>query len=197
VAKQLLRQLLDADAATAAVLLTQGADLTRAVGTVRKQPLLVAEADRLVRVADETRRPLRLRYRNKALALFADPSDRSGVRFVGNVTLPPSARVSLVGSAIVGHCLNAREMLFGIDARRAMLLDSASVALADLPRAAELVDADSRWLRRWLADQSGVARENVRGVQQTSRPSPLLRSLGWIGLGAVRDRMLFCRALSS
>src|SRR6185436_787983 len=35
VAKQLLRQLLDADAATAAVLLTQAADLTRAVGTAR------------------------------------------------------------------------------------------------------------------------------------------------------------------
>jgi hypothetical protein len=193
VARQLLRQFVEADAANAAVLLNQSADVIHAVAESRRLPTLAAEGDRLARAADEVRRPMRQRYRIKALALFADPADFSGIRFIGNVSLGPVARVSLVSSMVVGHCLNAREMLFGIDGRRSALLDSAETALANVPQAGSLVEADRRWMRRWLADQRGVAAANIAGLTPASPPSLLLRSLGWIGLGSVRDRMLYCR----
>jgi hypothetical protein len=194
VARHLLRQLVESGEGSAAVLIVQASDLIHAVAAFAHQPLLAGEADRLARAADEIRRPMRQHYRARALALFADPADPAAVRFMKSTALSPTARASLQASAILGHCLNAREVLFGIDPRRAALLDSVNDALSDIPRAADLVDADRRWVRWWLADQRRAAAQNLATVAEPTRPSLLIRSLGWIGLGAVRDRMLFCRA---
>jgi hypothetical protein len=138
---------------------------------------------------------VRLRYSTKALALFADPSNATGTRFFGDTTIAPSSRVGLVFAAIFGHCLNAREMLFGIDSSRLSLLDAGGVRLGDIARADEIAMVARRWVARWLDDQRGVASENVRSNFPVQNPSPLIQSLGWIGLGAVRDRMLVCRDL--
>jgi hypothetical protein len=195
VARQLLRQLGEADAATAAVLLMQASDVLRAAAETRAQPTLAAEAERLSRAAEEVREPIRLRYRDRLLALFADPADRAGIPFVADSMLAPVTRASVEAAVIGGHCLNAREMLFGLDERRIALLDDVGIALRDLSRAAELVETDRRWLRRWVENQKATAADNVSSIDPGARPSVVLRSLGWLGLGAVRDRMLFCRAL--
>jgi len=195
VARHLTRQLDDMEASAAALLVLQASSLIRAAGVAKSQPVLAAEADHLERVADELRRPVRLRYSTKALALFADPSNAAGARLFSDTTIAPSSRVGLVFSAIFGHCLNAREMLFGIDSSRLSLLDAASVRLGDIPRAEEITSVARRWLTRWVDDQPGVASENVHSIFRVQNPSPLIQSLGWIGLGAVRDRMLVCRDL--
>jgi hypothetical protein len=195
VARQLTRQLDDQDAAAAALLVLQASQVIRSIGEANGSPVLAAESDHLERVADELRRPVRLRYGTKALGLFADPANSSGIQLFGDSTLAPSSRVVLILPAIFGHCLNAREMLFGIDPRRLALLDSASVRLRDIPRADEIVSTGRRWLARWVQDQRGVAAENVNSILRIQNPSRLIMSLGWIGLGGVRDRMLVCRDL--
>jgi hypothetical protein len=195
VARQLTRQLDDQDAATAALLVLQASQVIHSISEAKGSPVHAAEADHLERVADELRRPVRLRYGAKALGLFADPANSSGVQLFGDSTLAPSSRVVLILPAIFGHCLNAREVLFGIDPRRQALLDSASVRLRDIPRADEIVSTGRRWLARWVRDQRGVAAENVNSILRLRNQSRLIKSLGWIGLGGVRDRMLVCRDL--
>jgi hypothetical protein len=197
VARQLTRQLDEMDASAAALLVLQGSQIMRAVAEANGQPVLAAEAEHLERAADELRRPIRLRYTAKALGLFADPSSPAGARLFGDSTIAPSTRVALLFPAIFGHCLNAREMLFGVAAERMALLDSASVRLRDVPRAGEVVATGRQWLARWLSDQRGVAAENVQTIVRAQGSSRLIKSLGWIGLGGVRDRMLVCRDLPS
>ena len=67
--------------------------------------------------------------------------------------------------------------------------------LSDLQRADEIVETGRRWLRHWTASQRTVAAENVALFVRDRHPSRLLESLGWIGFGSVRDRMLVCREL--
>ena len=79
--------------------------------------------------------------------LMADPVRPAGFSALADRSLLPATRVRLLEGVVGGICQNPQEVLFGPSQSRRALLDSAAIAIQDLPRASDLM----AWQRRRLA----------------------------------------------
>jgi hypothetical protein len=193
-ARQLTRVANTSDDELAATLALQARDMMLAAARISRSPALRAESDAIERAAEALQLAGEEQFVARARALFADPSDTTGLTLFGDKRLTPGTRVALAIPLVMGHCLNAREMLFGVDARRLTLLSRADAQLRDLPGASELLRPARNWLQEWTEHQRKTAAAN-RDLGGAGEASLLLRSLGWIGLGGIRDRMIVCREI--
>lgn len=170
-------------------------DLAIGVTIVSSAAHLLAEIARVSgdhNLADETAqlRDVLRRVRSEAylgwsgvLPLTADPASPIGLRFLGDRSLLIAQRADMSIALVTGYCLNAREILFGLDPRRRQALDSAATLMSDLPRADELLRLNRRWLDRLISDPAAALSADAPGG---------LRFLGWMGLGGLRARLAFC-----
>jgi len=65
--------------------------------------------------------------------LMSDPDSPPGERFISSASEAPGIRRRLALGAVGGLCLNGREMLFGMSARRRALIERVASAAPDLP----------------------------------------------------------------
>ena len=103
--------------------------------------------------------------------------------------LEPLDRWSLIEAVVPAFCTSPREVLLGIDPRRAELLRSALAKQGAVPRTDEWIRLNLRWFEQWR-DRPSAAGARWDGT----RPAvpALARPLGWIGLRGIRDRIAFC-----
>lgn len=134
------------------------------------------------------------------ILILSDPGSASaGVALAGMnpaytaTPLEPDDRWTMIAAIAPAFCLSPREVLLGLDRRRSVALESALGKQADLPRTDEWIRATLRRLKQ-LRDDPGSAAESADGVpaKRAATPWPL-RPLGWVGLGAMRERITFCR----
>jgi hypothetical protein len=120
--------------------------------------------ERLARQADALREALaRVSADGRALsrvwpALFANLEDTVGLHVMGDSTFVPWRRADGAYTGIVvGSCLNPREILFGVDSRRADLLRRGAARLADISRAGDVVAKTAApRLDEWTANPAGM-----------------------------------------
>lgn len=150
--------------------------------------------ERLARESDALREALaRVRADSRALsrvwpALFADLDDPVGLRVMGDSTFVPGRRADGAYTGIVvGSCLNPREILFGVDARRTDLLHRGAAKLTDIPRAGDVVAKSAApFLEWWIANPAGVLMRSGLRVPLFSRV------LVGLGLGNFAWRLALC-----
>jgi serine/threonine-protein kinase len=155
--------------------------------------------ERLAREADALREALRrIMSEGQALsrvlpALFANLDEPAGLRVVGDSTFVPALRVDGAHAGIVaGSCLNPREILFGVDARRTDLLRRGAAKLADIPRAGDVAAlTPTPYLEQFFTNPSGV----VAGLGM--RVPLISRVFIGLGLGNFAYRLELCRNLGS
>jgi hypothetical protein len=115
--------------------------------------------------------------------------DPSNVAFM-RTPLDPVDRWQLIAAVVPAFCTSPREVLSGIDPQRGAALESALGRQRDLPRTDEWIRANLRWYRA-MRDDPGRATGSPNGP---ALQGPwFLKPLGWIGLGRMRDRIVFCR----
>jgi len=127
--------------------------------------------------------------RQPPAALFADPSSISDLQVISDTSWPPIVRWDRVTNVVTGFCLNSREILFGVDPRRLELLGAAAARTTDIPRSAEWIALNRRWLEQWISTPSAALA--ATGV----RVDGLMTVLGWFRLGGLRDRLTACLRL--
>jgi hypothetical protein len=156
------------------------------LGRATGDTALSAEASRL-RAAFSLHDSTGYRLWQYAGLLFSDPSSPAGLVVVGDSALAPGARFDLVSYALWGFCTSVREILFGVDPRRRQVLADAAARLADIPRSADWVAFNRRYLDRWIA-------EPWSAWQAFGRPLPvgLLAIPASIGLRGVTARLSAC-----
>jgi hypothetical protein len=91
-------------------------------------------------------------------ALFANLDEPAGLRVMGDASFAPARRVDGAYTGIVaGSCLNPREILFGVDPRRIALMRRGIAALADIPRAEDVVAKSAvPRLAQWIAEPQAI-----------------------------------------
>jgi hypothetical protein len=159
-----------------------------AIGRASGNHPLSAEAERLGAALSQARDDDR-RSTWDFLVLMADPNGLPGLHLLPDTTLAPYARWKLINAIVLGFCLDSREILFGIDPRRADGLAKAGQATTDLPGARALTELNRRALGQLSAGSFLGSSAASRFGQNTPGPVKLL---GWLGLGGIRDRASVC-----
>ena len=166
----------------------QGARLVQRVALISGEPATVSRAKQLEALLRQSfvSQPLYSRlYRYgrdaESTSLLALASDRS---------VHPALRLSTLEGAVNGACLNTREMLFGPAPERRKLLDDLARAVADIPRANELVPNARRSLAYFEAGSTdSLALAGVPGRLLLPRSA-----MEQVVPEAVRGRVAYCRA---
>jgi hypothetical protein len=167
------------------LIVEDGREALAQIGRVTSDPGLIQEAGRL-RAGLRTAREQERRIRDLLPVLMADPVAPVGLRVVSDTTLSPYLRWRLIEAIVWGHCLNTREVLFGIDqSRRDALVQAASLA-KDIPRTNEWVALNQRTMDQWIASPS-----EMFSALNFVNP-PITQPLGWFGMRGARDRFSAC-----
>jgi hypothetical protein len=131
------------------------------------------------------------RRRNRSalpLLYFANVDDTLGTSFVADEGLEPFSRLLLAHGAPWAYCLNAREILFGVDPRRLELIKSMKPRL---PAAAGIaLDEAAAITQRLIDDPVGQFRAFGARHNGTTAIPPL------IGLGAASARLSLCQIMT-
>ncbi|MGI9077410.1 MAG: serine/threonine-protein kinase [Gemmatimonadaceae bacterium] len=185
VARQLMRSPVLIDLVTGTLIAMRGASMLGEIGRITDDRELKDEAQLL----NETLR----RFRSESylslssfLALMADPEEPIGIRHLADTSLPTPVRSGLVTAIVTGYCVNAREVLFGIDPRRRAALERAGEVMRDIPRAGEIIQLHRRWLEQLIEDPS-----DALASYDATTPGGL-KPFGWIGLDDLKARLGFC-----
>jgi tRNA A-37 threonylcarbamoyl transferase component Bud32 len=165
------------------VIIDQSARYLVDIGRVSGDPVISAEGERI-------RATLGRLYEDDwpwaaaSRALAADPVGAGILAYLADTTLAPFTRIRAAEATVSGFCFNARELLFGVDARRREALRAAGSALSDLVGAADLVRLMGNDLEALIADPAGVA--GSTGV----RPR-VLWPMGWL-FPSLQGRLAYC-----
>ena len=120
-------------------------------------------------------------------ALMGNPVDPIGLRVVADSTRLPYLRWWLIAGIVPGFCGNSREILFGIDPRRAELLARAGDLAGDIPRTDEWVRLNKRWLDMWISSSGEPS------LPATADPPASLIPLRLIGFAGLANRISYCK----
>ena len=107
---------------------------------------------------------------------------------MGDARLPRPDRWRLIAAVLPAYCTSPREVLMGIDPARATALEAALGKQPDLPRTDEWIRANLRWYQVLRDDPGSALKDSPEPVAAPW----FLKPLGWIGLGRMRDRIVFC-----
>ncbi len=172
------------------------ARLIRRTGAVMNDPALTAEAERLRTLVLGARTDFARWWRGGAQLLMADPLDPVLLPYIAYYTLAPVARAEAARAAVTAFCFNTREILFGPDPRRRDLLTQVAAVLKRVPKMDDMVLAERRELEGWISDPSRTNRRYADLLSELHMwQGPLtvaLAPLARIGMGGLKDRMLFC-----
>jgi hypothetical protein len=117
-------------------------------------------------------------------ALMAEPVNPPGLDVIADRDRFAFERWWAIGGIVPGFCGNPREIFFGVDSRRGDALARAADMADDIPRTAEWVAVNERWLRNWI--------ENANDLGNAPLPRYLI-PLRWFGLEALAQRIAFCQ----
>lgn len=158
------------------------------IGQVTHDPALAAEGYRLQARIDGATAG-RSHMLQSGQVLMADPSGAGLLPLLRDTTLAPFIRMELVFGIFRGFCFNTREVLFGVDPRRAVVLAEVRSTLPNHPRLVRMMD----FYRDAILDPSVAIRPapgmiTMIGMGRSSK----WRALDWIGLRGLRARLNFC-----
>jgi len=181
-------------AARAGLMVWIGAQGLIRIGDSTGDPELAAEGVRLRSAMDRARLPRSAHWPAATGALMADATSAALLPFLRDSTLSPLTRAAAAQAIVYGFCLNAREVLFGVDSRRRARLAEAEAALSDVMGAGQFLRDLRGDLDTLIANPSAAGRRFLPGFPQRAPPiAPQLQPLGWIGLGGLRDRLAYCQ----
>ncbi|MDQ3698876.1 MAG: protein kinase [Gemmatimonadota bacterium] len=184
-ARQFMRSWVLLDLVSAIGIASRNAQLIADIGRVTGDQELIDEAEYLIETLRRARSESYLSLR-AFLALMAQPENPVGLRYLSDTTLAVAVRMEMAGSIVTGYCMNAREVIFGLDPRRRATLTRAAVLLADAPRSGELIDLNRRWLDTLIASPAA-------GLGSFTAAAPAgLGPLAWFGLDNLHARLALC-----
>jgi hypothetical protein len=134
-----------------------------------------------------------LREANPNLAaardVMSDPADPLGLRLVADSALMPASRAYLAFQALPdGYCVNAREVIFGVDPRRLSAVRRAAVMLR------RVAGADT--LERLAEHRLELLHRSPLVVLPDGYGAPpWLQPIRWLGLSGLHDRLAVCTRL--
>ncbi len=163
-----------------------GVTIIGEVGLITGDRDLLLEADR-IKDANEPAGAFPSQSLISGPALMANPANPLGLRVVADSTRLPYLRWWLIAGIVPGYCGNAREILFGIDPRRAVVLARAGDLARDIPRTDDWVRLNERWLDMWIS-----APGEPRLLARAHLPA-VLAALRLIGLDGLANRISYCR----
>jgi hypothetical protein len=121
---------------------------------------------------------------------FFDPLDRDRLRATVDSTLPLLARLELMNSIVDGFCLNAREIMFGVDRRRLAALDMINSTAPPHGVERKMTPAVRSVVSEWIEHPAQASQLSGAG-----RPGGLLGLSRYVGLGNAAARLQYCRTL--
>jgi hypothetical protein len=191
VARHMMRSPLLFDHLLGLQTMASGASLIQLTGLVMHDPARVAEARRLRVLGVRARADFMPWYTGGAQLLMADPVEPVLLRFLADTTLLPAARAAAAVGVVHGFCLSAREMLFGVDARRREVLERVGAALRNTPRMDDIILAERHHLDEWIGSPSTANAPYARLVASINLvlAMPARLRLGPLGM---RARFAFC-----
>jgi hypothetical protein len=107
--------------------------------------------------------------------LMADPDSPPGERFIQDTTLAPWVRRRLALGTVAGMCLNPRELLFGMSARRRVLVQRVSAGSLDLPSVGQGVRAVAASYDAKAGTRRGLLGLPARFTWCVGRPAHVFR----------------------
>lgn len=117
---------------------------------------------------------------------MAAPREPVGLTLIGDRTLPPYVRWSVLAAVVDGFCGSAREVLFGVDPGRRETLALAGERAADIPSTEAWAQLIGRRLDEWIETSGG------RAVSRRVQRRGFLRVAGWFGFRGFSNRVTFC-----
>jgi hypothetical protein len=165
------------------------------IGRTSADPMLLAEGERLRSVIDGifANQP---RWFAGSLALMADPGGAGLLPYLRDTSLAPFRRAGFAQAVVYGYCMNAREVLLGVEPERRATFAQAVSALADVPQAAKDMQFWSALLDALLDnDVSAIVAARTPGAPGRSRNSGSLLKL--LGLRGLQQRHAFCDLMLS
>ena len=102
-----------------------------------------------------------------------------------NVDRAPSTFGEQFFLTAVAHCLNTREILFGVHPGRRVVVRRIAAA-SGVPRMADL----ARLVERWFDDMNEADTPTLGWDRRSTQGA--LKPLGWVGLTGLRNRLSDC-----
>ncbi|MEX2178959.1 MAG: serine/threonine-protein kinase [Gemmatimonadaceae bacterium] len=115
------------------------------------------------------------------------------------IAMAKAVRAEAASAAVTGFCLNTREILFGVNGNRIVLLIKANPTnFAERWRLGDITDAASRELKEWVESPTAMNHRYIRALAQLNMQPPAAKlgyvtaPLSWVGLDDLRSRIEFC-----
>jgi hypothetical protein len=160
-----------------------GARMLNEIGLIDGSRELILEAQRVEHAIGAGTRGVGAARMRGLAALMVPLANPPGLEVVRDQDRFAYQRWWALAGIAPAFCGNPREILFGVDRRRADLLQRAAEMVQDIPSSADWIGLNDRALLQWI---HAPGRRNVT-------LSTYLVPLRWVGLSGLANRIAYCR----